>query len=101
MMPIFHIAEPEAWAARTEVYTTGEFEVDGFIHCSTREQLTRVVAAFYEGRDDLVLLTIDPSALGEGILVYEDLDGVGERFPHVYRPIPVAAIVEAGNLSAT
>jgi uncharacterized protein (DUF952 family) len=99
MMPIFHIAEPEVWAATSAIYTTADFESDGFIHCSTENQLGRVIETFYKGREDLVLLTIDPTVL-QGILVYEDLDDIGERFPHVYGPIPVTAIIEAKTFSA-
>ena len=98
-MPIFHIAEPEAWAATTEAYTTKDFNSAGFIHCSTEEQLARVVEKFYKDREVLVLLTIDPTVLEE-MLVYEDLDDIGEEFPHVYGPIPVAAIIGAKTFSA-
>ena len=93
-MRIYHIAEPGAWAAKSDVYRTDDLESEGFIHCSTERQLAGVAESFYKDREDLVLLSIDSTAIGEA-LVYEDLYDMGENFPHVYGPIPVAAVVEA------
>ena len=41
---------------------------------------------------DLLLLHIDESLLGVPV-VYEQLGGAPEPFPHVYGPIPVDAVV--------
>jgi len=92
-MRIFHIAEADAWARRTDLYVTDTLETEGFIHCSTEHQLAQVAARFYAGRDDLVLITIDPDALG-ATLVHEDLYDMGEDFPHIYGPIPLSAVVD-------
>jgi uncharacterized protein (DUF952 family) len=94
--PIYHLAEPRAWAASGDEYTSSSFGDEGFIHCSTKVQLSRVARRHYPGRNDLVLLTIDPTRLGEGVLVYEDLYELGEEFPHVYGPLPTGAIVATG-----
>lgn len=58
-----------------------------------------VAAAFYDGRSDLILLSIDAAAVGD-LLVYEELYERGEDFPHVYGPIPMHAITAAEALSA-
>jgi uncharacterized protein (DUF952 family) len=92
---IFHLAEPEAWAASDEAYRPPSIETEGFVHCSTRDQLLGVATAFYPGRDDLVLLTIDTGLLDEATLVYEDLYDHGDVFPHVYGPLPTSAVVSA------
>lgn len=70
---------------------------EGFIHCSTGEQLPGVARTFYAGREDLILLTIDPELLGEGRLVYEDLYDHGDLFPHIYGPLPVRAVISTGT----
>ena len=98
-MRIYHIAEPEAWAAKSDVYRTDDLDSEGFVYCSTVSQLAGVAETFYKGRKDLLLLTIDSTAIGEA-LVYEDLYDIGEKFPHVYGPIPVAAVVEAAAFSS-
>jgi uncharacterized protein (DUF952 family) len=69
-------------------------EEEGFVHCSFAGQVAGVADRFYRGRDDVVLLEIDPARLGAEVRV-EDLVGAGERFPHVYGPVPVAAVVRA------
>lgn len=93
--PLFHLAEPRDWAAATDEYTPASLEAEGFIHCSTAEQLSGTARRFYTDRNDLVLLTIDPEPVA-GSLVYEDLYDLGERFPHVYGPIPATAVQTTG-----
>jgi uncharacterized protein (DUF952 family) len=95
---VFHIAENDAWASRSDTYTPISFDNEGFIHCSTGVQLDRVAAEFYAGRDDLTLLTITAAGVGS-ILVYEDLYEANEPYPHVYGPIPLDAVAEAVRYS--
>jgi uncharacterized protein (DUF952 family) len=93
--PLFHLAEPRAWAAATDEYTPASLETEGFIHCSTGEQLSRTARRFYTDRNDMVLLTIDPEPIS-GKVRYEDLYDSGEEFPHVYGPIPTSAVRTTG-----
>ncbi len=87
---ILHIAPREAWAAALEagVYRGDTLDGEGFIHCSTPDQVLRVADALYRGRRDLVLLVIEPGRVPSEIR-YE---GEAERFPHVYGPVPVEAV---------
>ena len=94
--PIFHLAKPKVWAKSTVDYRPRSVEEEGFIHCSTAAQLTTVARELFAGENDLVLLTIDPEALDDATLVYEDLYDLGEEFPHVYGPLPTSAVVAAG-----
>jgi uncharacterized protein (DUF952 family) len=95
---IYHIAEQAAWdnAKGDGVYamsTLGKsLEDEGFIHCSTAAQVARVANAFYRGRDDLVLLTIDPTLVGVP-MVLENREGGSELFPHLYGSLAIAAVV--------
>lgn len=100
--PIFHIALVEDWAAAR---AAGEYRVStrgrtlaevGFIHCSRRGQVERTVARFYRDAGPLVLLTIDPELAGSE--VREDPVGA-ETFPHLYGPLPVAAVVATTPLA--
>lgn len=99
MPTIYHIAEPDRWDPQAPSYAADSLESEGFIHCSSPAQLRGVAAAFYDGRSDLILLSIDAEAVG-GSLVYEDLYGHGDDFPHVYGPIPMHAITSAEAYSA-
>ncbi|MFC4464404.1 DUF952 domain-containing protein [Streptomyces xiangluensis] len=103
MPELLHITERSLWDTARE---TGTYEMstrgrtlqeEGFIHCSTRAQLPRVAAFLYgayEGPDDLVVLVIDPERLGVPVR-YEAPEPGGEEFPHVYGPIPAAAVIAA------
>jgi glutathione S-transferase len=100
---LFHIALAEDWAA---AQTTGEYVMstrdrtlaeEGFIHCSFADQVDATAARFYADVDDAIVLRIDPRRLTSRVEV-EDLFGTGERFPHVYGPIPVTAVVNVRPL---
>jgi uncharacterized protein (DUF952 family) len=93
MEPILHITTRAAWAAAE---AAGEYRADslaseGFIHCSTRSQVAAVANDRFAGRVDLVLLVIDPAQVAAEVR-YEDCYESGQRFPHVYGPLPLAAV---------
>ena len=79
--PIFHLAKLKDWAKSIDAYHPRRVEDEGFIHCSTAAQLALVAHELFAGENDLVLLTIDPEALDDSTLVYEDLYDLGEEFP--------------------
>ncbi len=96
---IFHAALPEDWAA---AFATGEYTTStrgmtlaevGFIHLSTHEQIEGVANHFYGDVDQLVLLTVDPTRVSAEIRWEPPAPGVDELFPHIYGPLPIAAVV--------
>jgi uncharacterized protein (DUF952 family) len=96
--PIFHIAEPAQWQDAVERgsydrSTRGASLADvGFVHGSYAHQVELVANAIYaDWADPLVLLEVDAAAVGSPVRV-ENLEGGTEEFPHVYGPIPVAAV---------
>lgn len=94
-MQIHHLASLEDWERRTsEQYEPAGLASEGFIHLCTREQLSGVVERYYVGREDLILLAVDDSRFDDE-LVWEDLTGSGEKFPHVYGPLPLMAVISA------
>jgi len=90
---IYHIVPKEDWQAvlDAEDYRGDSLEAEGFIHCSTRDQLLDVANHWFPGRDDLLLMKIDPGLVSAQIK-YED-GGDGQLFPHVYGPIEKHAVV--------
>ena len=70
---------------------------DGYIHMSTSAQLAETARRHYAGRADLLLLTVDCARLGE-TLKREPSRG-GDLFPHLYAPLPFAAVVAERGLS--
>ena len=96
-MIIRHIAERPDWdaALRSGHYRARSLGTEGFIHCSTDEQLVPVAQAFFAGRADLVVLDVDTERL-DAPLRWEPPVGTPPApgpFPHVYGAIPVAAVV--------
>ena len=94
---ILHFCPRETWTA---AQLAGEYAADslvseGFIHCSTAQQVHVPATTLARGRTDLVLLEIDESLLPEPPR-YEpgDLgDPASPLFPHIYGPIPLAAVI--------
>jgi uncharacterized protein (DUF952 family) len=66
---------------------------EGFIHCSTAEQVEATANRIFRGRGDLLVLVVDADRL-TAPLKWERATDVGEDFPHVYGPIDVAAVVD-------
>ena len=92
MTNIFHIAEATVWSAAqaTGSYRVPSLDSEGFIHLSTAAQYPATANRYYVGRTDLVLLEVDPAALGD--LRYEKSTN-DELFPHLYNDLPIAAVV--------
>ena len=90
--PIFHIAARAAWeAARAAgVYRGDTLDGEGFIHCSTADQVVATANRYFRGRTDLVLLAIDPVRV-EAEIRYEAAPS-GELFPHLYGPLALSAV---------
>lgn len=97
--PLHHLAMPEDWAA---AFQHGEYTMstrgrtlaeEGFIHCSTRAQVEATANRFYGDVDELVLLTIDPLKVTADIRWEPPAPGLDELFPHIYGPLPIAAVV--------
>jgi uncharacterized protein (DUF952 family) len=93
---IYHLALASQWQAAVaggggyETSTLGvSLAEQGFIHCSFADQVQRIADLLYAGRDDVVLLTVDPDLVTVPIRVEE----VGsDVFPHLYGPLEVHAV---------
>jgi uncharacterized protein (DUF952 family) len=66
---------------------------DGYIHMSTADQLSETLSKHFTGQDNLTIATIDLTALGPE-LKWEPSRG-GALFPHLYAPLPMAAVIDA------
>jgi uncharacterized protein (DUF952 family) len=90
---IFHITTKTAWdeAARAGSYRADTLETEGFIHCSSADQVAGVANVRFRGRDDLVLLWIDEARVLAEIKHEDASDGSG-TFPHIYGPLDIDAV---------
>ena len=93
MRHIYHLVSAAAWnQAGRGPYRADSLASEGFIHCSNRDQVARVANLFYADQAWLEVLCVNADLLGDR--VRDEDPGTGERFPHVYGPIPREAILE-------
>ncbi|WP_066819917.1 DUF952 domain-containing protein [Sphingomonas mali] len=69
---------------------------DGYIHLSTREQLTETVDRHFVGQSDLWVAAVDLAALGDSVR-WEESRG-GALFPHIYGTMPLDVVIAYGAL---
>jgi len=96
---LFHITSKRevSEAARTGEYEPVAFVREGFIHCSYAHQVLATANRIFRGRDDLVVLEIDPAALDCRVLD-ENLEGGSELYPHIYGRLKMSAVVRVHDL---
>ncbi len=103
MTAIYHITSRADWQAAQKLgaYRTPSLEREGFIHASRADQVLKVANAFYRAQAGLVLLQIDPALL-QAVLKWEppvhpqpgeQLPPDTDRFPHIYGPINLDAVI--------
>jgi uncharacterized protein (DUF952 family) len=93
-MYIFHITDQTTWEADKNdlTYEGDTLSSEGFIHCCFRQQIERVLLNWFEGKNNLVVLEIDPEKI-RSLIKYENLNGGEETYPHIYGPINIDAVV--------
>lgn len=90
---IYHICRREEWEAACAAgryHGSSQDRADGFIHFSAADQVVASAAKHRAGQDGLVLLTVEAAVLGDA-LKWEPSRG-GALFPHLYGPLPPAAV---------
>ncbi len=92
---IYHITTAAAWekALLDGAYSADSLATEGFIHCSTTEQVAGVLGRYYKGQTNLVKLTIEKSKVTSP-LIFELATSINEVFPHIHGPINLSAIVK-------
>jgi uncharacterized protein (DUF952 family) len=89
---IFKIVPREEWETSSgDYHGSAHDQADGFLHFSTAAQLPETLRRYYAGQDDLVLVAVDPAALGIA-LKWEYSPSRAEDFPHLYAPLSCDAM---------
>jgi uncharacterized protein (DUF952 family) len=99
MTPVIKLLRAAEWAAfqRDGVFAGSPDDLrDGFIHLSTPEQAPGTAAKWFAGEIGVIALTFDADELAAD-LKWEPSRG-GQLFPHLYRPLRLAELVEAAPL---
>jgi uncharacterized protein (DUF952 family) len=89
---IFKIVRRSEWESSSgDYHGSAHDQADGFLHFSTLPQLAETLRRHYAGQDDLILVAVDPAALGAS-LKWEHARSRGEDFPHLYAPLSCDAM---------
>jgi uncharacterized protein (DUF952 family) len=89
---IFKIVPRVAWESESgDYHGSAHDRADGFLHFSTAAQLPETLRRYYADQDDLMLVAVDPAALGPA-LKWEFSSSRGEDFPHLYAALSCDAI---------
>jgi uncharacterized protein (DUF952 family) len=96
---IYHVTTKEEWETAQQIgfYKAPSLATEGFIHCSTAEQVAGVLERYFAGKTALVKLVIDAAKLTSE-LKYELSPSVQQTFPHVFGVINLNAIQQAIEL---
>jgi uncharacterized protein (DUF952 family) len=94
-MTLLHICPRDAWlsARAAGEYAADTLATEGFIHLSRRDQVLRPADLRFRGQSGLVLLEIDETRLTAPLAWEPGVPDADVLYPHVYGPIPLAAVV--------
>jgi uncharacterized protein (DUF952 family) len=89
------VADWSAAQARGHLHPES-LDLAGFVHLSTPAQVHLPANRLFHGRDDLVLLHVDPARLNSPLRWEAGVptDPVSMLFPHLYGPLPVEAVLD-------
>ena len=94
---LVHICAEDDWRLAQDrgEHRPGSLDEVGFIHLSAPEQVHLPANRLYAGRTDLVLLRVDPDRLAAPVRWEPGVptDPESMVFPHLYGPLPVAAVM--------
>jgi uncharacterized protein (DUF952 family) len=96
---IYHICRHDEWQAAVVAglyHGSSQDAADGFIHFSTAAQVADSAARHRAGQAGLVLVAVDSHGLGPALKWEPSRHGA--LFPHLYGPLPAAAVRWARDL---
>jgi uncharacterized protein (DUF952 family) len=93
MSLILHITKREQWdeAKQSGIYRGDTLETEGFIHCSTLQQVIKVANALFYNQKGLLILCIDSEQV-QAEIKYEGADN--DLFPHIYGALNIDAVTQ-------
>ena len=94
---LVHLLAPADWrsALADGAVRPPSLAESGFVHLSAPGQVHLPAERLFPGRRDLVLLVVDPGRLTDPVRWEPGVPGdpASMRFPHLYGPLPVTAVV--------
>lgn len=76
-----------------EYYGEQWIKQDGFLHFSTWNSFYDIANSFISENEEWVILCVDTDYV-EATIMWEDMDGLGVYYPHLYGPLNMNSIVD-------
>lgn len=96
---LVHLCPAVQWRTirHSREYRPDSLREVGFVHLSSQEQVHLPANRLYAGRTDLMLLRLDGALLSSPVRWEPGIpaDPDGTVFPHLYGPLPMAAVTSA------
>jgi uncharacterized protein (DUF952 family) len=92
-MMILHITKREDWeqAKQAGIYRGDPLDSEGFIHCSTFQQIVKTANRFFYNQTGLVILCIESDKV-KAEIKYENVEN--QYFPHIYGALNIDAVIQ-------
>jgi uncharacterized protein (DUF952 family) len=92
-MELHHILTQAAWDAALQAgsYAPPELARDGFLHCCTPAQLGFVLQRHFAGATGLLVISFETDEV-PAELRWVNSEPDQDPFPHLYGPLPCAAV---------
>lgn len=93
---LVHLCDRRQWEAARRCGEIRPAPDVGFVHLSTQAQVHLPANRIFAGHADLVLLYLEPDRLGSPLRWEPGVPGdpAAMLFPHLYGPLPAAAVVQ-------
>lgn len=97
---IFHLVKKEDWKQYKQDarYRPETLDSDGFIHCSSGRDIEDTANRLFKGEKDLLLIVINTTLI-EPELRYENDGDTGPKYPHIYGPLNLDAVIDKIELA--
>lgn len=97
---IFHLVKKNDWKEQKKEsrYAPESLDSHGFIHCSSGDDIEGVANRLFKGEEGVLLIVINTTLI-EPELKYEEDEETGTRYPHIYGPLNLDAVVDKIELA--
>ncbi|MFC4374624.1 DUF952 domain-containing protein [Nocardia halotolerans] len=96
---LVHLCSSQEWqqSVHAGVHRPASLTESGFVHLSAPAQVHLPANRLFAGRTDLLVLWLDPTRFADEVKWEPGVpsDPASMLFPHLYGPLPLAAVVTA------
>lgn len=97
---IFHLVKKGDWKDQKKEsrYSPESLDSQGFIPCSSGKDVEETANRLFKGENDVLLIVINTTLI-EPELKYEEDKETGTKYPHIYGPLNMDAVIDKIELA--